>query len=76
MLLFTLHQIMSENKLIACMGSTHKAVKCLRPIEDESRTNSPGYKLAYLFTIVVKDHEVQRGIPNAYMITNTESKYV
>ncbi|KAF8907236.1 hypothetical protein BGZ58_006211, partial [Dissophora ornata] len=67
--------IMSENKLIACMDSTHKTVKALRPVKEKSLEHPPVHPSSYLFTILVKDRQVQRGIPIAFMITNSESKY-
>ncbi|KAF8910400.1 hypothetical protein BGZ58_005911, partial [Dissophora ornata] len=41
-------QIMEDNNLIACMDSTHKAVKSLRPSGEQPNV----YLSAYLFTIL------------------------
>jgi len=60
---------MEQNRLIACMDSTHKVVRSLR--SDEKIKNT--FTSAYLYTILVKDRNVQRGIPVAYMICNSES---
>ncbi|KAF9342406.1 hypothetical protein BGX34_008215, partial [Mortierella sp. NVP85] len=62
-------RVMEQNRLIACMDSTHKVVRSLRP--DEKIKNT--FTSAYLYTILVKDRDVQRGIPVAYMICNSES---
>jgi len=60
---------MEQNRLVACMDSTHKVVRSLR--QDEAKRNI--FTSAYLYTILVKDRNVQRGIPVAFMICNSES---
>jgi hypothetical protein len=65
-------QIMGDNKLIACMDSTHKTVKSLWPSEDNHKVHSD----SHLFTLLVKDRKLLKGVPIAFMITNTESRYV
>ncbi|KAF9158622.1 hypothetical protein BGX20_003308, partial [Mortierella sp. AD010] len=62
-------KIMGDNKLIACMDSTHKTVKSLWSSEDNHKVHSD----AYLFTLLVKDRKLLKGVPIAFMITNTES---
>ncbi|KAF9343784.1 hypothetical protein BGX34_006370, partial [Mortierella sp. NVP85] len=51
------------------MDSTHKVVRSLR--SDEKIKNT--FTSAYLYTILVKDRNVQKGIHVAYMICNSES---
>ena len=53
------------------MDSTHKVVRSMRPAETETKKV---FTSAYLYTILVKDQNVQRGIPIAFMICNSESK--
>ncbi|KAF9432770.1 hypothetical protein BGZ76_010355 [Entomortierella beljakovae] len=60
---------MDQNTLIACMDSTHKTVKELKCDE-----NLKVYKSSFLFTLLVKDRNFQKGIPISYMICNSESK--
>ncbi|KAI8362450.1 hypothetical protein B0O80DRAFT_100408 [Mortierella sp. GBAus27b] len=62
-------RVMEQNRLIACMDSTHKVVRALQPDEKKKKT----FPSAYLYTIVVKDRNVQSGIPVAFMICNSES---
>jgi len=60
---------MKDNDTISCMDSTHKTVKSLKPSKDKDKV----FASAYLFTILVKDRNVQRGIPIAFMICSSES---
>ncbi|KAI1287927.1 hypothetical protein EDD11_010120 [Mortierella claussenii] len=62
---------LKDNETIACMDSTHRTVKSINP----SATNDKAYASAYLFTILIKDRNVQRGIPVAFMICGSESSY-
>ncbi|KAF9081693.1 hypothetical protein BGX27_004815, partial [Mortierella sp. AM989] len=64
--------VMSANHDIYCMDSTHNAVKGIkRVLSDEGRI---AYKPAYLFTLLVKDRTVMKGIPVAFMICPSESR--
>jgi len=60
---------MGNNNNIVCMDSTHKVVKSLRP----SLQDDDAFASAFLFTILVKDRQVQTGIPIAFMVCNSES---
>lgn len=62
---------MEQNRLIACMDSTHKVVRSLRPDKVKKKI----FTSAYLYTILVKDRNVQRGIPVAFMICNSVIMY-
>jgi hypothetical protein len=54
------------------MDSTHKIVRSMKPDESKKKVFTSGY----LFTILVKDKNVQMGIPVAFMICSSESTYV
>lgn len=62
---------MGQNRVIACMDSTHKAVKGLTYDGD-----TKVFKSGFLFTLLVKDRNLQKGIPISFMICNSESQYV
>ncbi|KAI7815852.1 hypothetical protein BC939DRAFT_81628 [Gamsiella multidivaricata] len=62
-------KVMQDNANIACMDSTHKVVKELRPLEGSVQSG-------YLFTLLVKDVRSLQAIPISFMISNTESQYV
>jgi hypothetical protein len=65
---------MSTNRDIYCMDSTHKTVKGIkRVLLDEGRI---AFKPAYLFTLLVKDRTVMKGIPVSFMICPSESRYI
>ncbi|KAI8601365.1 hypothetical protein EDD21DRAFT_289906, partial [Dissophora ornata] len=51
-----------------CIDSTHMAVKSLKSGGDTVQA----YTSSFLFTILVKDRNVQKGIPIAYMFCNSE----
>lgn len=62
---------MSENTSGYCMDSTHKTVRDITPIDGDSKVFSP----AYLFTLLVKDKDICQGIPVAFMVSKSESRY-
>ncbi|KAF9169588.1 hypothetical protein BGX20_010107 [Mortierella sp. AD010] len=67
-------QIIADNHDIYCMDSTHKTVKSIKKaLSDEGRTT---FKSAYLFTLLVKDRTVKKGIPVSFMISSSESRYL
>ncbi|KAI8603671.1 hypothetical protein EDD21DRAFT_20127 [Dissophora ornata] len=61
-------KIMQRNDVIACMDSTHGVIKSLMP--DKTRKVRNG---TAMFTILVKDLILQKGIPIAHMTCSTES---
>ncbi|KAF9137410.1 hypothetical protein BG015_002733, partial [Linnemannia schmuckeri] len=64
-------KVISENTNIHCMDSTHKTAKDAAPIEERSKIHNS----VYLFTLLVKDKDVQQGIPVAFMACKSESRY-
>ncbi|KAF9367472.1 hypothetical protein BGX21_007373 [Mortierella sp. AD011] len=63
-------KVMAENKTIYCMDSTHKTIKDIVPIEEGTKVHKSGY----LFTLLVKDKDIKRGIPVAFLVCKSESQ--
>jgi hypothetical protein len=61
---------MAENKTIYCMDSTHKTIKDIAPIEEGNKVHKSGY----LFTLLIKDKDIRRGIPVAFLACKSESQ--
>ena len=61
---------MEDNTDIVCMDSTHNTTKDIRPVPDAPKA----FKKALLFTLVVKDRLIRKGIPVAFMISSSESQ--
>ncbi|KAF9353528.1 hypothetical protein BGX34_011511 [Mortierella sp. NVP85] len=60
--------------LIACVDSTRGIARSLRPEKAErNRKNKNLDTSAYLFTILVKDRVLQKGIPVSHMVCSSES---
>ncbi|KAF9432124.1 hypothetical protein BGZ76_011236 [Entomortierella beljakovae] len=64
-------EIMSKNTSICCMDSTHMTAKDITPIKEDSKV----FKSVYLFTLLVKDKDIQQGIPVAFMACKCVSQY-
>ncbi|KAF9178669.1 hypothetical protein BGZ51_007538 [Haplosporangium sp. Z 767] len=62
---------MAENKKIYSMSSTHKTIKDIVPTEESNKL----HKSEYLFTLLVKDKNIKRGIPVASLACKSESQY-
>jgi len=71
----TILKVMKDDSLISCVDSTRGIARSLRPEKTErTRKNKRDFDTsAYLFTILVKDRVLQKGIPVAYMLCSSES---
>ncbi|KAG0075164.1 hypothetical protein BGZ93_004301, partial [Podila epicladia] len=65
----TMFNVMAENKTIYCMDSTHKTFKDIEPIKEGNKVHKSGY----LFTLLIKDKDIKRGIPVAFLACKSES---
>ncbi|KAF9998688.1 hypothetical protein BGZ65_005834, partial [Modicella reniformis] len=67
--------VMKDVSLIACVDSTRGIAGSLRSEKDrKEQKEQEGFDTsAYLFTILVKDRVLQKGIPVAYMLCSSES---
>lgn len=70
--IFCLPKVMADNRDIFCMDSTHKTVSSISDMQQEDGRNVS--KSAYLFTLLVKDATVHKGIPVAFMVSSSESQ--
>lgn len=52
------------------MDWTHKTLKDIVPVDE----NNAIHNSVYLFTLLVKDKVVHRGIPVAFMVSKSESQ--
>lgn len=69
---FSTYKVIADNHDIFCMDSTHKTVKGIKKVRlEEGRMT---FKSAYLFTLLVKDCTIKKGIPVAFMISSSESR--
>jgi hypothetical protein len=57
-----------RSKTIA--DSTHKTIKDIMPVEKGNRVHKSGY----LFTLLVNDKNIKRGIPVAFLACKSESQ--